>query len=712
MTIRKFLIAVPVILIVFLLQSHFWVPTYEAQSRGNSERLHEYISASIGDAAVINPILSADSASSQIESLVFEGLIDRDENLHFRGRLAKSWEIHEEAFFYVNDAATVPGIGKLNGAKVVDLIEKARQGRLIVSPNLKNSLANIREIHLLPASESQHTLKEAEGQGDKKVDKDVNVLASAPERVQLMLQVVDQDLFVNLSELLGYNYFAGFDGASFLKVPSNMPQEKARQYAAELMPSIEHNPTILFHLRPGVKFHDGHPLDATDVKFTFEALMEPKNLSPRMSDYEPVKQIEILDPLTLKVIYKRLHSPALSSWEIGILPEHLLNAKALSKEAIGQGKDPVTFSLRDSKLCRQPCGAGPFVFKEWASDQYIKLDRFSDYWEGAPNYKRYTYRIIPDALMQEVEFYAGTIDSYDALPHQVARLSKDARFQNFSGLSFGYTYIGYNMRKKPFDDVRVRKALSMAIDVDQIIKYVLYGQGERITGPFVKQSDYYNTKIAPTPYDPEGALRLLESAGWKKDSEGWLQKNGKRLQFTLIANQGNDLRKAILAIAQNGWRKIGIDVRTDIVEWAVFVKERVNKLDFDALVLGWSMGIEPDLFQVWHSSQTHPEELNFVGFNNKEADDLIVKIRQEYDQQRQIAYCHRLHEIIAQQYPYTFLYVGKWTALLDKRIVIMEPGAQGRPAYKRITPTPTGNFSFYFKKWTKLADVPYFQAEG
>lgn len=252
----------------------------------------------------------------------------------------------------------------------------------------------------------------------------------------------------------------------------------------------------------------------------------------------------------------------------------------------------------------------------------------------------------------------------------------------------------------------------MAIDVNKIINYVLYGQAERITGPFVKQTDFYNQNIKPLPYDPEGALKLLAEAGWQKNDKGWLEKEGARLQFTLITNSGNDLRKAILAIAQDAWKQIGIDVRTDLLEWSVFIQERVNKLDFDALILGWQMGIEPDLYQIWHSSQTHPYQLNFVGFKNKKADDLIIKIRREYDHQKQVAYCHRLHEIIAQEQPYTFLYVGKWTAVLDKRIVIKEINAQGKIVYKKITPTKTGSYSFYFNKWVKLPKVPTFSEEG
>jgi len=362
--------------------------------------------------------------------------------------------------------------------------------------------------------------------------------------------------------------------------------------------------------------------------------------------------------------------------------------------------------MRQSAFNRHPVGCGPFVFREWKSDQFIILDRFDRYWEGPPNYKKYALRIIPDLLTQEMEFYAGTLDSYAVQPHQVKRLKDDPRFQSFSGLSFGYTYIGYNMRRQPFNDLRVRRALSMAIDVNKIIKFVLYKQAERITGPFVEQTDYYNHNVKPIPYDPQGALKLLAEAGWKPNAEGWLERDGKRLQFTLITNSGNDIRKAILAIAQDAWKQIGIDVRTDLLEWSVFNQQRVNKLDFDALVLGGSMGIEPDLYQIWHSSQTGPNQLNFVGFKNKAADDLIIKIRQEYNHAKQVQYCHQLHEIIAREQPYTFLYVGKWTAILDKRIVIREIDASGKVVYKKITPTKTGSYTFYFNKWIKLAKVP------
>jgi ABC-type transport system substrate-binding protein len=167
-----------------------------------------------------------------------------------------------------------------------------------------------------------------------------------------------------------------------------------------------------------------------------------------------------------------------------------------------------------------------------------------------------------------------------------------------------------------------------------------------------------------------------------------------------------------MAIVQNAWRLIGVDVRTDLLEWSVFIQDRVNKLDFDALILGWQMGIEPDLYQIWHSSQTKPNYLNFAGFSHPEADDLILKIRQEYNHERRVVFCHQLHHIIAREQPYTFLYAGRWTAIMDKRIVIKEVDSGGSVTYKKITPTKTGSFTFYFNRWIKLSEVPSFLLEG
>ena len=705
MLVKKILVFLPLAVTLFLVQSYFWVPSYEEQTRGNPKRLQEYITASIGDASMLNPILSSDSASSEIEDKVFEGLIGLDRDLGYRGRVASSWEVHETAFFAVHDKARVPGLGRVGPEGIKNLLDRARKNPAGLSANLIESLTNIEEVSVAPG---QQIIREiARGQ-----EGPLRVRVTLPPRIKLELRDVDQDLFKHLTDLLGEDYFTSFSPLDFVQPLEPSKTDVLKAEAGELLQVTEHNPFIVFHLRPGVTFHDGHVLDARDVKFTFEAIMNPKNLSPRVSSYEAVKEVVVVDDLTVKVVYSRLFSPALISWAMGILPEHLLNREALDREARERGKDPAEFSLRDSRFNRHPVGCGPFTFQTWESDQYIMLEAFDQYWEGKPNYETYVYRVIPDLLTQEMEFYAGTLDSYSVQPHQVERLKDDPRFQHFSGTSFGYTYIGYNLRRAPFDDLRVRRALSMALDIDKIITYVLYGQGERITGPFVKQTEYYDHGIPAVPFDPRQARELLRQAGWTPNENGWMEKDGQRLQFTLITNTGNDIRKAILAIAQDAWRDIGVDVKTDTLEWSVFIQERVNKLDFDAVVLSWSMSVEPDMYQIWHSSQTDPYELNFVGFEDGAADELILDIRREYEHEAKVESCHRLHRIIARELPYTFLFVQRWTALLDKRIVIKDIDASGQVVYKKITPTKTGSFTFDFNKWIKLPEAPNFAPEG
>ncbi|MDH4028159.1 MAG: ABC transporter substrate-binding protein [Nitrospirota bacterium] len=714
MLIKRILILLPVMIFAVLLQSFFWVPTYDEQVKGNPYRLEEFITASSGDARILNPILHADAASGDIVDHVFDGLIDRDEDLRFRGRLAETWDIYEEAYLYINPTVMIKG-KKLSGPEALrDIIlsYKQKTGRDI-SP-LSISLNNIQKIETIAPlkGEKDVLVSGPDTNGDGLPDPvNVKVRFAAPAGLKITLKGVDQDFFRNLEHVLGKGYFETYPAQDYIEILTPGYEDKKAYIAQQAVTATEHNPVIVFYLRKGVKFHDGHVFDAGDVNFTYEAIMNPRNLSPRLSDYEPVKKIEMPDKYTVKIIYKRLYSPAFSTWGIGMLPEHLLNADAIKREAAGKGEDPDKFSLKDSDFNRSPVGTGPFKFREWKSDQYISLDRNEGYWEGAPNYKSYISRIVPDPLTQEMEFYGGAIDNYGVQPHQVERLEKDPAYQNFSGLSFGYTYIGYNMRRELFKDKRVRKALGMAIDTDRVIRYVMYNQAERITGPFVKQTDYYDNTISPLPYDPEAALKLLNEAGWKKNSDGWLEKDGKRFSFTLVTNSGNDIRKSILTIAQDSWKKIGIDVKTDIIEWSVFIGKHVNTGNFDALILGWSMGIDPDLYQIWHSSQSGQNQLNFVGFKNEPADDLIVKIRQEYDHDRQVEYCHQLHGIIADEQPYTFLYVTKWSAVLDKKIVLKERLLSGEENIKKIRPTRTGNYTFYFNKWIKLANDPVFEME-
>ncbi|MBI4251492.1 MAG: peptide ABC transporter substrate-binding protein [Candidatus Tectomicrobia bacterium] len=687
--VKRLLLFLPLAVSALLLQSYFWVPTFSVQVKGSEARLRQFINASTGDAQILNPILLTDAASGDIADMVFNGLIDRDEDLNYRGRLATSWEIYEEAFF-------VPRPGGPSAGALRERIEGAR------AAGQPEWAWNVTQVEVIPPAEVKASVAVPK-RGQQGFDQ-ISFTVAYPERVKITLKEVDQDLFDRLKALLGADAFAT-DPAPYL---TGAPAGLARSQSLAEVQLAEHNPVIVFHLRKGVLFHDGHEFDSGDVRFTYDAIMNPANLSPRTADYEPVKRVETPDRYTVRVVYKRLYSPAFGTWGMGMLPEHLLNAEALAGEARRLKRDPQKFTLRDSGFNRSPIGTGPFRFKEWRSDEVIRLVRFEKYWEGPPQYAEYVSRILPDALTQELAFYSGTVDSYTAGVHQVERLRKDPRFQVFSGLAFGYTYIGYNLRREPFGDVRVRRALTMAVNTRQIQEFLLYGEAEDITGPFVKQSDHYNRSVKPLPHDPQAAERLLHEAGWRKVN-GVMRKDGKPLQFTLVTNHGNEVRKAIAVAVQDAWKKIGVEVKVDMVEWAVFIQKYINTLNYDAVILGWRMGLDPDLYQIWHSSQTGSGQLNFVGYQNPEADRLIIKIRQEYNKERQVAYAHQLHRIIYGDQPYTFLYVGKATGLLDRKIAIAEQDKSGKTRYRKITATKTGNYTFYFNKWLKLPGVPQFE---
>jgi ABC-type transport system substrate-binding protein len=209
------------------------------------------------------------------------------------------------------------------------------------------------------------------------------------------------------------------------------------------------------------------------------------------------------------------------------------------------------------------------------------------------------------------------------------------------------------------------------------------------------------------PYDPAAAAALLAEAGYKKNAAGLLEKDGKVLQFTLVTNNGNPQRKAVMSVAQDAWRKLGINCKTQAFEWTVFIGDFVENDNFDAFVLGWTGGdINPDLFQIWHSSQTHPYELNYVGYQSARADELMARIRTEYDSEAQVKLAHELQRVIAEDQPYTFLYEPLKPIVLDKRLVRVRHTAEGREQLEKISTPPVGDVDQSMPEWRKLSTTP------
>jgi ABC-type transport system substrate-binding protein len=708
MNTRRLLVFVPLALLAFLLQSSLWVPTSSSQAKGNPRRLTTFIQASISDPKLLNPAVSSDQASTDITyRRIFEGLVDADEQLNLRPRLAERWDVREEAYL-----AAVPERKLPNGrsATAAALLERLREA--LASGELAWLAPALEGMELTSSSErsvSEGVLRP--GKNGKPEPYTISGKVSVPERVKLRLNRVLPDLFDKLRSTLGAAYFDGYPFESRFRLDKPGDMAELRANINDTLAVAEHNPVILFYLRKGVHFHDGHLLTAGDVKFTYQAIIDPKNASPRASAFEPISELTVLDEHTVRVVYRRLYSSALIDWAAtDILPEHLLNRAAMTREADRRRLSPEarkTFSLRNTEFNLKPVGTGPFRFVEWKTEEFIHLARNDHYWDEEPEYSDIYMRTLPDYLTQELELRVGAIDAYEPLPQQAARYRKDDDYQVVSGVEGVYTYIGYNLRRPLFQDARLRRALGMAIDVDAIIKGVLYGEGKRATGPYYDHTPYYDPTVKALPYDPKGAAELLREAGWQKNAEGLLTKDGKVLEFTLITNSANPQRKAVMTIAQEAWRRLGVRCTTQAFEWTVFLEDFVEPNKFDAYVLGWVGGdINPDIYQIWHSSQTDPYELNHVGFKNPEADRLIERIRQEYDHNEQIKLTRQLHHLIADEQPYTFLYSPTRPLVLDKRIAMVNRAADGSETYGKVRPSRAGEVTYYFNRWRKLSASP------
>ncbi|MFZ0615277.1 MAG: peptide-binding protein [Chthoniobacterales bacterium] len=585
-SLRLFLYGIPVALLL-LLAAAFINATYLSVAKKNEMSI-----GTLGEPSTLNPIQQADSASSQIGGLIFNGLIKYNQDLEIVGDLATGWELSQETTFQFATeeeakTATIPA-SQLNTAF-----------------NCKGEISN------------------AEQKG-----KNLVITLRQPG--------------LEVSEKI-----AGFfekNDLHPLPFPALEPGGKERPFKAE--------PIIRFTLRDGVRWHDGAPFTSADVAFTCRAIMDEKVASPRRSDFDLVESVGTPDPKTVVVRYKKPFSPALLSWMGAILPEHLLGK-------LDPSKWPEAYN-------RKPIGTGPFKFDSWKTNEFIRLKKNPDYFLGSPWLDSIVFRVLPDPLTLQLAFQTRQVDFWNVSPWAVKSLEKDPRLDLFSAPGNMYNYIGWNLRRPMFQDLRVRQALAKAVNVPQMIKHIIYGRGVQSTGIFTPQVWFFDPSVKPLPYDPAAARKLLDEAGWKVGPDGIRVKEGKRFSFTLLANNGNEVRRDIATLVQDDLKQVGIEVKVEIYEWAVLLKRFVNKGEFDAIVMGWGLGYDFDQYGIWHSSQTHPEELNFIGYNNPEVDHLLTDLRQEYARPEIIRLAGKLQQAIYADQPYLFLFVPEGTSVMWK----------------------------------------------
>lgn len=414
--------------------------------------------------------------------------------------------------------------------------------------------------------------------------------------------------------------------------------------------------TYTFHIKRGVKWHDGVPFTSRDVVFSYERIMDPRVDAPQLRNYyQDIKRVEALDDYTVRFTYARPYFLALEfCGGMPVVPKHVFEKGDFNTNPAG----------------RSPVGTGPYRFLRWDTGREIVLERNEDYWGKKPHIKRIVFKIISDPAVAFQVLKREELDLTGLTPIQWARQTSSEAFKkNYDKLGYftpNYSYIGWNMARPYFSDRRVRTAMTHLVNRESILKEILYNLGEVVTNPFYINSPEYDRSIKPYPYDPEKAKMLLEEAGWvDHDGDGIRDKDGVNFRFEFLIPAGSDTGEKIATILKEELDRVGIDMQIRKTEWAVFTT-RLNERRFDAVTLAWSMGVESDPYQIWHSSQAERGS-NFVGFKNVEADRLIEEARTEFDRKKRIELYRRFSRIVHEEQPYTFLFCRKSTVALHKR---------------------------------------------
>jgi len=458
-------------------------------------------------------------------------------------------------------------------------------------------------------------------------------------------------------------------------------------FAAERYEVLEDGKLLKFWLRPGIHWTDGVELTAQDVEFTYKLMIDPKTPTAYAEDYKAVASFAVTGKYSFEVRYDEPFARALVTWAGAILPKHLL-----------AGQD-----LMNTKYAREPIGAGPYVLSSWEPGSRLTLTANPDYFEGRAYIDQVIYRIIPDASTMFLELKAGNLDMMGLTPqqylYQTTGASWQADWQKFKYLSFSYTYMGYNLKSPFFTDVRVRRALAHAVNKESIVKGALLGLGMPTIGPYKPGTWVYDATIEDYAYDPAKAKALLAEAGWQdRNGDGVVEDaSGRPFSFTLLTNQGNDARIKTATIIQSDLAAIGIKVAIRTVEWASFLKEFVDKGNFDAVILAWTIGQDPDNYDVWHSSRAVPGGLNFVGYKNPEVDALLERGRRTVDQPERKKIYDAFQQLLHRDQPYLFLFAPYSLPILTARI-------------QNVAVAPAG-ISYNFTKWWIPRDKQTFRLE-
>ncbi len=416
-------------------------------------------------------------------------------------------------------------------------------------------------------------------------------------------------------------------------------------------------PTILrFHLRRGVTWHDHEPFGAEDVAFTFHLSQSKKLFTPYSSEFRYVDDVRVIDPYTVDVIYKKPYYKSLSIWMMGIVPQHIWR----------HVKDPMT-----SVHNRQPIGTGPYKLENLSLSGDVILEANKNYFEHPPHIEKIHYHFIPDPTTQFMTLKARELDVGSLTPLQIEK-QIDHSFRDYYRIvsmpGHGYTYLGFNLKRKKFQDTRVRRAIDMAIDKKTLIDILFFSHAKVCRGPFMPGTFAYPEDAPESPYDPQRAKALLAEAGYDASHP---------LTFTISTNANNATRLYAAQIIQYQLGKVGVKVKIRAMEWQAFLNTVVTPRRFDAILLGWSLGLIPDAYPLWHSESDKLGGFNLAGYHNDDVDRLIKEAEHQTDIKEVGRRYKKIFKTIVRDKPYVFLYIPDSITVVNRKIHPIEPSIVG-----------------------------------
>ena len=386
-----------------------------------------------------------------------------------------------------------------------------------------------------------------------------------------------------------------------------------------------------FFLRKGVKFHDGTDFDAAAVKFAFDRILDPANASPYRAFFKPIEQVVVINPGTVRVVLSQ-------AWP-GFFYQLLYVG------GMGIPSPTAVKALGNAGFARKPVGTGPFKFADWASGDRIVLTKNTSYYRpNMPRLERLEFRVIPDSTALTTSLRTGQLDLVRDIPTQLLPLlDKEPSLVHSVKNAYSFDWLALNAAKPPFNDVRVRQAVNMAIDRDSLAVAV-YGKGAKgSTAQIAGANDFHHPKKLPTfTYDPDKATKMLAEAG---------QSN---LKFTLASSSVKPQLAQEATVIQEQLAKIGITVTLQVMEHQAWLANVLRAKNFEASTVAGTGGPEPNSYVMFW---TKDNPVNFVSLNNAELFELVPKAQGIInDAERKKAY-HRIQELGAQE--------ASWMALME-----------------------------------------------